>query len=165
MEPEDRLVIGAKTLPVRAYHEYVDDEHDELAKDSLGRPLAVEVKLSISYTGIDAQNIVINISTPLNVVAQPPQVFIENVKGGTPMYHTVSLFVVKRNFPQTTEVKVNASFFTKLRPNEPRFGSTEFSVPFALNAKLCLCMERMKEQNVKYVLTANKDPVGLASVF
>ncbi len=40
-----------------------------------------------------------------------------------------------------------------------------FDVPFNLNTKLCLCMEKMKEQTIKYVLASNRDPPALANIF
>lgn len=49
--------------------------------------------------------------------------------------------------------------------NEPRYSSADFEIPFGLNTKLCLCMEKMKEQIVKYVLSSNRDPAGLSSIF
>ncbi len=63
------MIIGVRLLPMRPYHEYVDDENDELAKDSMGRPLAVEAKISLNYTGSEATDVNLSLITPSNIVA------------------------------------------------------------------------------------------------
>lgn len=110
VEASESLNIHAQAFGTSKYQGYLDNA-SHYFKSEDGLVLFSKVRISLTYKGIQAQNLSIFFNLPINITTLDNPILIDSIKGdSTPFQFDVDLFALKNFCPYKNDFEILVNF-------------------------------------------------------
>ena len=110
-EATENLNLHAQVLGVAKYQGYLENS-SHYFKSEDGLPLYSKVRIFMTYSGIQAQNLSVYFNLPANLTTPDNPILIDSLKGGaTPFQFDIDLFTLKDTCPYDSKFEILVNYF------------------------------------------------------
>jgi len=140
---------------------------DQYFRDSNGSVVYARFRISLSFTGNRAQNVMININLPSNLWAAQTNYLVDDIKGGaTPYSLEIAVYALNDKYPYTSKFGVHINYYNsgagKGFLKDPRTAYGECDIPMLLQSRV---VQPIKQANFKITIQSSEDLPPLNQVF
>ena len=163
--PKNTLYIGVEVSPEIQFDENYSHENIFLT-DNSNKIIRCQVKFELDFDGQAAEDIVVTVITPYNIITDENIFSIDTITQNKPYYKIVNFRVISAFYPTNTVIKAHCTYEIKGAKSLSDKGIKTTSIVFELPLSMFIKATNFKNSQHKITINTDKpDPIKISQIF